>query len=148
MGGPPLLHRERDRIVVLAGGERDRRSATVLYRVADEIRKDLCEPVSVPFAAQITARVQLHDCLGVARTNRRSHRAPICLRSRPYRPQTNAKAQRFLQMILRERGYVTAYPSSWRRVRAPSMASGLQHRSAAHGAQLSRTMLPLLRAAQ
>jgi transposase InsO family protein len=40
------------------------------------------------------------------------------LRSRPYRPQTNGKAERFIQTLLREWAYVTAYPSSWRRTRA------------------------------
>jgi transposase InsO family protein len=40
------------------------------------------------------------------------------LRSRPYRPQTNGKAERFIQTMLREWAYVTSYPSSWRRTRA------------------------------
>lgn len=40
------------------------------------------------------------------------------LRSRPYRPQTNGKAERFIQTMLREWAYGTAYPSSWRRTRA------------------------------
>jgi transposase InsO family protein len=40
------------------------------------------------------------------------------LRSRPYRPQTNGKAERFIQTLLREWAYVTTYPSSWRRTRA------------------------------
>jgi transposase InsO family protein len=40
------------------------------------------------------------------------------LRSRPYRPQTNGKAERFIQTMLREWAYVTAYASSWRRTRA------------------------------
>ena len=40
------------------------------------------------------------------------------LRSRPYRPQTNGKAERFIQTMLREWAYVTAYSSSWRRTRA------------------------------
>ena len=40
------------------------------------------------------------------------------LRSRPFRPQTNGKAERFIQTMLREWAYATAYPSSWRRTRA------------------------------
>ncbi len=40
------------------------------------------------------------------------------LRSRPYRPQTNGKAERFIQTMLREWAYVTSYPSSCRRARA------------------------------
>jgi transposase InsO family protein len=40
------------------------------------------------------------------------------LRTRPYRPQTNGKAERFIQTLLREWAYATPYSSSWRRTRA------------------------------
>lgn len=40
------------------------------------------------------------------------------IRSRPHHPQTNGKAERFIQTMLREWAYVTAYPHSWRRTRA------------------------------
>ena len=40
------------------------------------------------------------------------------IRTRPYRPQTNGKAERFIQTMLREWAYAAAYPSSWRRTRA------------------------------
>lgn len=40
------------------------------------------------------------------------------LRSRPHHPQTNGKAERFIQTMLREWAYGIAYPSSWRRTRA------------------------------
>jgi len=40
------------------------------------------------------------------------------LRSRPYRPQTNGKAERFIQTMLHEWAYGAAYSSSWRRTRA------------------------------
>ncbi len=40
------------------------------------------------------------------------------LRTRAYRPQTNGKAERFIQTLLREWAYVTPYSSSWRRTRA------------------------------
>jgi transposase InsO family protein len=36
-------------------------------------------------------------------------------RTRPYRPQTNGKAERFIQTLLREWAYVRPYPSSKRR---------------------------------
>jgi transposase InsO family protein len=39
-------------------------------------------------------------------------------RTRPYRPQTNGKAERFIQTLQREWAYATAYPSSWRRTKA------------------------------
>ena len=39
-------------------------------------------------------------------------------RTRPRRPQTNGKAERFIQTLLREWAYVTAYTHSWRRIRA------------------------------
>lgn len=38
--------------------------------------------------------------------------------SRPQHPQTNGKAERFIQTLIREWAYVVAYPSSWRRTRA------------------------------
>jgi transposase InsO family protein len=40
------------------------------------------------------------------------------VRTRPYRPQTNGKAERFIQTLLREWAYAVPYPSSWRRTRA------------------------------
>ena len=40
------------------------------------------------------------------------------LRTRAYRPQTNGKAERFIQTLLREWAYATPYSSSWRRTRA------------------------------
>jgi len=40
------------------------------------------------------------------------------LRTRPYRPQTNGKAERFIQTLLREWAYAVPYTSSWRRTRA------------------------------
>jgi transposase InsO family protein len=39
------------------------------------------------------------------------------IRSRPHHPQTNGKAERFIQTMLREWAYVRAYQSSWRRTR-------------------------------
>ena len=40
------------------------------------------------------------------------------LRTRPYRPQTNGKAERFIQTMLREWAYATPYPTSCRRTHA------------------------------
>lgn len=39
-------------------------------------------------------------------------------RTRPYRPQTNGKAERFIQTLLREWAYATSYPRSARRTAA------------------------------
>jgi transposase InsO family protein len=39
-------------------------------------------------------------------------------RTRFYRPQTNGKAERFIQTLLREWAYVRPYPTSWTRTRA------------------------------
>jgi len=39
-------------------------------------------------------------------------------RARPYRPQTNGKAERFIQTLIREWAYARAYPTSARRIRA------------------------------
>ena len=39
-------------------------------------------------------------------------------RTRPYRPQTNGKAERFIQTLVRRWAYATPYPSSWRRTQA------------------------------
>jgi transposase InsO family protein len=46
-------------------------------------------------------------------------------RTRPYRPQTNGKAERFIQTLLREWAYVRAYRSSRERTRA--LAPYLRH---------------------
>jgi len=40
------------------------------------------------------------------------------LRTRPYRPRTNGKAERFIQTLQVEWAYAAAYPSSWHRRRA------------------------------
>lgn len=40
------------------------------------------------------------------------------LRTRPYRPRTNGKAERFIQTLQREWAYAAAYESSWQRRRA------------------------------
>ena len=48
-----------------------------------------------------------------------AHRAGVQLRrTRPYRPQTNGKAERFIQTLTRQWAYAVTYPSSWRRTRA------------------------------
>ena len=46
-------------------------------------------------------------------------------RTRPYRPQTNGKAERFIQTLIRGWAYAVSYPSSWRRTLA--LRPWLQH---------------------
>lgn len=40
------------------------------------------------------------------------------LKSRPHHPQTNGKAERFIQTMMREWAYALPYPHSWKRTRA------------------------------
>ena len=56
---------EAHRVTLLLGDDRDGRSAAVLYRVANQIRHDLRQPVAVPLASQVPARLQSHGGLGV-----------------------------------------------------------------------------------
>jgi len=68
-------------------------------------------------------------------------------RTRPSRPQTNGKAERFIQTLLRQWAYAVPYASSWRRTRAlrPWLRfSNLERPHAALG--LSTTVRPLAKA--
>src|SRR4029434_8352445 len=40
------------------------------------------------------------------------------IRTRAYRPQTNGKAERFIQTLIRRWAHAVPYPSSWRRTQA------------------------------
>ena len=55
-------------------------------------------------------------------------------RTRPYRPQTNGKAERFIQTMLREWAYGRPYPSSARRTRALAPWLRYYNRHRPHGA--------------
>jgi transposase InsO family protein len=41
-----------------------------------------------------------------------NHRGLVHIRTRPYRPRTNGKAERFIQTLLREWAYATTYRNS------------------------------------
>ena len=65
-------------------------------------------------------------------------------RARPYRPQTNGKAERFIQTLIREWAYVRPYPTlRSSHAGAAAVAPRLQRRAAARRARLSTTVLPL-----
>ena len=61
---------ERHGVAVAVRGKRDRRSAAVLYRVANQIRYELGQPVGVSFALQVSVGLQPHDCLRLTGSNR------------------------------------------------------------------------------
>jgi len=69
------------------------------------------------------------------------------LRTRPYRPQTNGKAERFIQTLLREWAYARSYPDA--RARARALGPWLEHynRHRPHGSLESLTPEQRLRAA-
>jgi transposase InsO family protein len=66
------------------------------------------------------------------------------IRTRPYRPRTNGKAERFIQSMLREWAYVASYPSSEARARAlPVWLSGYNN-TRKHGGLGKRTPMQQL----
>jgi transposase InsO family protein len=68
------------------------------------------------------------------------------LRTRPYRPRTNGKAERFIQTLLREWAYARPYLSSWLRIRALKTYLWYYNRRRPHGALNGRppiSRLPL-----
>src|SRR5262245_9751667 len=69
------------------------------------------------------------------------------LRTRPYRPQTNGKAERFIQTMLREWAYARSYSDA--RARARALAPWLEHynRDRPHGSLEGLTPDQRLRAA-
>jgi transposase InsO family protein len=67
------------------------------------------------------------------------------IRTKPYTPKTNGKAERFIQTVLREWAYATAYPTSDDRARAlqPWLHRYNWHRP--HGSLLSQPPISRLR---
>jgi transposase InsO family protein len=55
------------------------------------------------------------------------------LRTRPYRPQTNGKAERFIQTLMREWAYARSYPDARARARALGPWLGHYNRDRPHG---------------
>jgi transposase InsO family protein len=69
------------------------------------------------------------------------------LRTRPYRPQTNGKAERFIQTLLREWAYARSYPDARARARALGPWLGHYNRDRPHGSLEGLTPEQRLRAA-
>ena len=120
------IHGDRRRTVRGAGWEYvhvavDDHSRVAFVEVLPDQRGDTCAAFlqrSVAWFAgrQITVRRVMSDN-GSGYVSRRF--TAMCqtlglrhLRTRPYTPRTNGKAERFIQTLLREWAYIAAYPSS------------------------------------
>jgi len=80
-------------------------------------------------------------CFGLACT---SHRIQH-LRTRPYRPCTNGKAERFIQTLLREWAYVRPYRTSGLRARALPIFLGYYNDERPHGSLSGRPPISRIR---
>jgi len=67
------------------------------------------------------------------------------LRTRPYRPQTNGKAERFIQTLLREWAYVRPYRTSGLRARALPIYLAYYNRERPHGSLCGRPPISRIR---
>jgi len=67
------------------------------------------------------------------------------LRTRPYRPCTNGKAERFIQTLLREWAYVRPYRTSGLRARALPIFLGYYNRERPHGSLSGRPPINWIR---
>jgi transposase InsO family protein len=67
------------------------------------------------------------------------------LRTRPYRPQTNGKAERFIQTLLRESAYVRPYRTSGLRTRALPLYLAYYNRERPHGSLCGRPPISRIR---
>jgi transposase InsO family protein len=126
------IHGDRRHVVEGAGYEYAHVAIDDHSRVAyAEVLPDQRGPTTAAFL-QRTVRWFARRGLRIARVltdnggaYRSSHfhrvasRAHVVLRRcRPYHPQTNGKAERFIQTLLREWAYAQPYAHSWRRTRA------------------------------
>jgi transposase InsO family protein len=68
------------------------------------------------------------------------------LRTRPYRPCTNGKAERFIQTLLREWAYVRPYRTSALRARALPLFLGYYNSERSHGSLGARSPISWIRA--
>jgi len=83
----------------------------------------------------------LSACFGLACSRHRLQH----LRTRPYRPCTNGKAERFIQTLLREWAYVRPYRTSGLRARALPIFLGYYNRERPHGSLGARSPIDWIR---
>ena len=82
------------------------------------------------------------SCFRLACARHRLHH----LRTRPYRPCTNGKAERFIQTLLREWAYVRPYRTSKRRAQALPLFLSYYNRERPHGSLSGRPPISRLEA--
>jgi transposase InsO family protein len=80
-------------------------------------------------------------CFGLACTRLKIQH----LRTRPYRPQTNGKAERFIQTLLREWAYVRPYRTSGLRARALPIYLNHYNQERPHGSLGGRSPISRIR---
>ena len=89
--------------------------------VTSDASTDRTDEIALEFPGVTVQRVMTDNGTGY-RSN--AHRAEVArleirhVRTRPYRPRTNGKAERFIQTLQREWAYAAAYESSWQRRQA------------------------------
>jgi transposase InsO family protein len=103
--------RSRVAYVEVLPDQRGRTSAGFLRRT---IRWFACRGVAIKRVLTDNAPGYRSDVFGA--TAARGHLRLV--RARPHHPQTNGKAERFIQTLIREWAYAVPYASSWRRTRA------------------------------
>jgi transposase InsO family protein len=103
--------RSRVAYVEVLPDQRGRTSAAFLRRTTGWFAR---RGVTIRRVLTDNAPGYVSDAFGATAARRRIRH----VRSRPQHPQTNGKAERFIQTMIREWAYVTPYPSSWRRTRA------------------------------
>jgi transposase InsO family protein len=122
-----------------------------------EILDDQTGPTAVAFIARAVAWFAAHavEVREVMTDNGSAYKSRVwarwCrahnirhLRTQPYRPRTNGKAERFIQTMLREWAYFAVYPSSWHRRRALLPFLRDYNNTRQHGSLDSRTPMQQL----
>ena len=122
---------------VLVNEHGDTRAAFLVRAVAWFLRHD----IQVREVLTDNGSVYISACFGLACARLKIQH----LRTRPYRPQTNGKAERFIQTLLRERAYVRPYRTSGLRARALSVYLVYYNRGRPHGSLGGRSPVSWIR---